>query len=91
MIEGKFIKPMLIGKVKEDVKHQGIGGKEILIEMEVPKDEIFINGISGNWACYNFMDRRLDFRNLLDTTKFYYGHAQDGLGYVICEDELEAR
>ena len=35
-------------KINKNVFHQGIGGKEILIEMEVPKDEIFINGISGN-------------------------------------------
>lgn len=74
-------------KINKNVTHQGIGGKEILIEMEVPKDEVFTNGISGNWACYNFMKRRNDF-NCNFPHKTYYGKV-NGLGYIVAEDELE--
>ena len=72
--------------VKESVTHQGIGGKQIDIEFELPVDEVFTRGMNGNWACYNFIDRREDF-NYQFPYKLYYGKV-NGLGYVIAEDEL---
>ena len=84
MIEGKFIKPMLIGKVKEDVKHQGIGGKRIIIEREFNSSDILDQPINKmNIACINFIIRRM----IPDNMKVYYGHV-NGLGYFIGEDEL---
>ena len=84
MIEGKFVKPMLIGKVKEDVKHQGIGGKRIIIEREFNSSDILDQPINKmNIACINFIIRRM----IPDNMKVYYGHV-NGLGYFIGEDEL---
>lgn len=84
MIEGKFIKPMLIGKVKEDVKHQSIGGKRIIIEREFNSSDILDQPINKmNIAFINFITRRM----IPDNMKVYYGHV-NGLGYFIGEDEL---
>ena len=82
---------MQLRTIKKSVKYRDLGGKSISIEKVLTKKNILDEALNGNWACYNFMDRRTDFNNLIDNTKFYYGHAQDGLGYVICEDELEAK
>lgn len=84
MIEGKFIKPMLIGKVREDVKHQGIGGKRIILEREFNSSDILDQPINKmNIACINFITRRM----IPDNMKVYYGHV-NGLGYFVAEDEL---
>lgn len=74
-------------KVKDHVEHQGIGGKEIRIEFELTKFEVLERAVEGNWACFNFMKRRSDFK--IDFPyKLYYGKV-GGLGYVVAEDELE--
>lgn len=74
-------------KIKKFVDHQGIGGKEIIIERELTPDEVDERALEGNWACLNFALRRDDF--LPDfNKKCFYGHVGD-LGYVVCEDELE--
>ena len=74
--------------IKKDITHQGIGGKEFIIEMEVDKDDVAFKGLlKGNWACKNFIDRRPDF----DCTfpyKLFYGKVGH-LGYIIAEDEFE--
>lgn len=75
--------------IKKSIKYRNLGGKHIYIEKELSKDEIINEAMSGNWACYNFIDRRNDFQKLLSSDKFYYGHSEDGLGYVFAEDELE--
>ena len=80
----KKINPMIIRKVKKDIKYQGIGGKEILIEMELPSYEV---DTTLNWACINFVKRRPDIP-LGSNLKCYYGHI-DTLGYIVAEDELE--
>lgn len=74
-------------KVNKNIKHQNIGGKEILIEMEVSKEEVFTNAILGNWACYNFIQRREDF-NYNFPHKIYYGKVNN-LDYIVAEDKLE--
>ena len=74
-------------KVKDHIEHQNIGGKEIIIEFELENNEIFVQSISGNWACRNFRERRTDFNNEF-SHKLYYGKV-GGLGYVVAEDELE--
>lgn len=73
--------------IKKDVTHQGIGGKEIIIERELTANEIDERALEGNFACLNFALRREDF--LPDfNKKCFYGHV-GMLGYVVCEDELE--
>ena len=84
MIEGTKLNPMLIGKVREDVQHQGIGGKRIIIEREFNSSDILDMNINKmNIACINFITRRMIPENI----KVYYGHV-NGLGYFIGEDEL---
>lgn len=73
-------------RIKNSVKHQGIGGKMIRIEMELTPNEVDTQALNGNIACYNFFLRRDDF--LPDfNKKLYYGHVGN-LGYIVCEDEL---
>ena len=85
MIEGIILNPMLIGKIKENVSHQEIGGKEIIIEREFNSSDLLDVPINEmNIACINFITRR----NIDENVKVYYGKV-DGLGYFICEDELE--
>ena len=73
-------------KIIKGVKHQGIGGKKILIERKLTVDEVDELALQGNIACFNFCVRRADF--LPDfNKKLYYGHVGN-LGYVVCEDEL---
>ena len=78
------INPMVTRKIKKDVKYDGIGGKDILIEMELPSSEV---DITRNWACINFVVRRPDIP-IGSNLKCYYGHV-DNLGYIVAEDELE--
>lgn len=73
-------------KIKEHVEHQGIGGKEIHIEMELAADEVEERGWGGNIACLHFTIRRMNSQPAADA-KLYYGHVGN-LGYVVCEDEL---
>lgn len=75
--------------IKKLLKYRDIGGKTITIEKTLTKKDIVDQAMSGNWACYNFMDRRDDFPKLSNNINFYYGHCTDNLGYVVCEDELE--
>ena len=75
-------------RISKDLKYRDLGGKIFYIEFEVSKDEVIKKALTeGNWACYNFMDRRPDFNNLFDK-KLYYGKV-DNLGYIIAEDELD--
>lgn len=78
---------MIRKKIKNYVKHQNIGGKEIIIERELTPDEVDNLALKGNWACFNFCIRREDFLPEFNK-KLYYGHVGN-LGYVVCEDELE--
>ena len=71
-------------KIKSTVKYRQLGGQIIRLERELTAEDI---ENAGNWACWNFMDRR---GNDYSTKKCFYGHAEDGLGYVVCEDELES-
>jgi len=68
--------------IKPTLKYKNLGGKTIRLERELTAYDI---ENAGNWACWNFMDRRNDYAD----KKCFYGHAEDGLGYVVCEDELE--
>lgn len=74
-------------KIKSDVKYRDLGGKTIQIEREVPVRDLITLASSGNWAVYNFIDRRPDI-HWDYKYKIYYGHVGD-LGYVVAEDELE--
>lgn len=80
-----------IRTIKKSVKYRNIGGKSISIERTLTKQDIIKQTTNGNWACYNFIDRRSDFPVLTSNTIFYYGHCEDGLGYIVCEDELEGK
>ncbi len=82
---------MTIRRIKPHVFHQGIGGKDFIIDYTITNgltnDKVFNLGLGGNIACYNFLRRRPDF-NRDFPHKLYYGKV-DGLGYVVAEDELE--
>lgn len=78
---------LLTRKLKKSFTYRNLGGKVFNIEFEVSNGKVFNNAIEGNWACYNFMKRRKDFKYDFPH-KLYYGKV-DGLGYVIAEDELE--
>lgn len=89
MIEGRRLNPMLIGRLVDNIQHQGIGGKRIILEREFTVNDILDQPIQQmNIACVNFLMRRMDFvvpHN--GNKKLYYGHV-NGLGYFIAEDEL---
>lgn len=78
---------LLSRKLKKNFTYRNLGGKTFQIEFEVSKNEVLQRATEGNWACYNFMERRKDF-NYTWTKKLYYGKI-DGLGYIIAEDELQ--
>lgn len=82
---------MIIKKIKNSVTHQDIGGKDFIVDEKITEtltnDLIFNMGMTGNWACHNFLERRQDFRRDFPH-KLYYGKV-DGLGYVMAEDEFE--
>lgn len=80
---------LLTRKLKKNFTYRELGGKQFTIEFEVPKMEVFRKAHEGNWACYNFVERRNDFDQFF-RHKLYYGKI-DGLGYVIAEDELEGK
>ena len=82
---------MITRKVKKEITHQGIGGHEFTVDEPITNtltnDKVFNDGMSGNWACYNFLMRRKDFKRNFPH-KLYYGKV-GGLGYILAEDELE--
>ncbi|MBQ8293406.1 MAG: hypothetical protein IJX78_06395 [Bacilli bacterium] len=62
-----------------------------MVDEEVTKtltNDIVFNKamIEGNMACWNFVNRRLDFKHDFPH-KLYYGKV-GGLGYIVAEDEL---
>lgn len=76
-------------KIKEDITHQGIGGKEFIIEEEWDIDDVILKGLFyGNPACRNFLDRRGDEPLGVTRPRTFYGKVGI-LGYVVAEDELE--
>ena len=72
--------------LKDDIEHQGIGGKEFIIEGEVQFADIVSSAVfGGNWACKNYLDRR---DNLDKVPKHYYGKV-GALGYLVGSDEFK--
>lgn len=82
-----IIIPMVTRKIKKSVTYRGLGGKTIIIDRELTRDDIMT---TENWACWNFIDRRPDIKDVWVRKRYFYGHAEDNLGYVVCEDELES-
>ena len=81
---------MEIKIIKNSILHQGIGGKEFIVDEKITEllsnDYVFNEGmIGGNIACYNFIYRRNDF-NRYFPYKLYYGKV-NGLGYIMAENE----
>ena len=76
--------------INKKVEHQGIGGKEIILEKELlVKDFLYTKFNEMPVAMTNFIMRRLDFideKN--EDKKVYYGHVGD-FGYFVAEDEIE--
>lgn len=79
-----------IGKLIKSIKHQGIGGKMIVLEREgtisyaldMPFDKMTI-------GLYNFINRRPDLMEPeKENMKLYYGHVGN-LGYFVAEDEFD--
>lgn len=77
--------------IKDNISHQGIGGKIFIIDEAITEtltpSVIFNKASSGNLACFNFIKRRYDF-NINFPYKLYYGKVE-GLGYIIAEDEFK--
>lgn len=85
---------MEVRRIKPHVMHQDIGGKEFTVDEGITKDltndKVFTMGmVNGNFACYNFIQRRRDFKHDFPH-KLYYGKV-GGLGYILSEDELEPK
>ena len=78
--------------INKEVAHQGIGGKEIILEKElIVKDFLDTNFNEMSIAMFNFINRRLDFINEEnENKKVYYGHVEN-LGYFVAEDEIEMK
>lgn len=78
----------------DNIKHQGIGGQEMILEKEATLDYLLDKNLSDmNIAERNFIERRtsLFIENSDEECgkiKIYYGHVGD-LGYWICEDEIK--
>ena len=81
-----------IAIINKEVDHQGIGGKEIILEKElIVKDFLDTNFNEMSIAMFNFIKRRLDFINEEnENKKVYYGHVGN-LGYFVAEDEIEMK
>ena len=73
--------------IKKNITYRDLGGKSINIEREIPLMDLWKLAKEGNWACYNFIDRKQNL-DVFFQYKIYYGHVGD-LGYVVSEDELE--
>lgn len=82
---------MDVRKIKTKVTHQEIGGKDFVIDWDVSRKltptSVLNRAKNGNWACYNFINRRPDFDEKFPY-KLYYGKV-GMLGYIVSEDELE--
>lgn len=81
-----------VRKIKRNVTHQEIGGKEIVIDWDVSRkltpQSVYNRAMNGNIACLNFINRRPDFNPETFKEKIYYGKV--GIyGYVVAEDDLE--
>lgn len=75
--------------IKKGFQYRNLGGHPFYKERELSPNTVIDKAIlEGNWACINFMDRRKDY-DCNFPYKLYYGHSDDGLGYVMAEDELE--
>lgn len=76
--------------INKEVKHQGIGGKEIIIEQELSV-AYFLDANFKDYtiAMYNFVMRRTDLMEpKYENVKVYYGHV-GFLGYFVSEDEIK--
>lgn len=82
-----IIIPMVTRKIKKSVTYRDLGGKTIIIDRELTREDVLT---TENWACWNFIDRRPDVKDIWTRKRYFYGHAEDNMGYVVCEDELES-
>ena len=77
-----------IAVIIDSVEHQGIGGKEIVIEKEGTLSYILDKTFTDMTIAEIQFAKRYDIANKDENTKLYYGHV-DGLGYFVAEDELK--
>ena len=79
---------MMKAIINENVEHQDIGGKEIIIEKTMTFDDILDTNFNKMpIAMYNFVMRRFDLGIENGRMKVYYGHV-GFLGYFVAEDEI---
>lgn len=79
--------PIVTRKIKPNLKYRNLGGETIIIDTELTRTDILTE---NNWACWNFIDRRPDIKDVGIHKRYFYGHTKNNLGYVVCEDELES-
>ena len=77
-------------KLVNEIKHQGIGGKDFMIEKEGTVSLLLDTSFNNmTIAMFNFIKRRIDLINGDENIKIYYGHSlETGLGYFIADDEI---
>lgn len=71
--------------IKKEVKHQEIGGKEIILEREM-----FFEEAPLTIAFNNYLQRKVCIFEV--NKKIYYGHVKNGdsyLGYFVDDEDLE--
>lgn len=80
----------------DNIKHQGLGGKEMRLEKETTLDYLLDKSFTDmTIAEFNFIKRRMDLfiensDEECEKIKIYYGHRTDNnLGYWVCEDEIK--
>lgn len=72
----------------DSIDHQGIGGKEIIIEKEGTMNYILDMDCNDyTIAIHNFILRRDDIFTVDENMKIYYGHVNN-LGYFVAADEI---
>lgn len=88
MKEIEYEKPKK-AKLIDNIEHQGIGGKVIILEREM---SFFTVAGMSTIAVWNFVNRRMDLstKAISDwhNIKCYYGHVGN-LGYFVAEDEID--
>ena len=86
----KYFKPKIV-KLKDNIEHQGIGGKVIVLEREgtiAYALDANLNEITI--GLHNFIMRRPDLMDeKYENMKLYYGHVGN-LGYFVAEDEFDS-
>lgn len=84
-----YLKPNVIDEIN-NFENKNIKDVTFFINRELTVDEILDKPlVEWNIAMHNFIARKLDYlKEENGNKKVFYGHASDGFGYFITEDEI---